>query len=126
MELLRRVNGGEVSINEAAEKLGVDYYVLQYQLNLMDMHGAVNSSSGGSGSGLDDMPPSGLLAKRPSMDISGAGEASSDKRPRVENGGGESAPAAAAESAPAEQAEPATEDAEDATANGSSEAGKAE
>ena len=123
MELLRRVNGGEVSINEAAEKLGVDYYVLQYQLNLMDMHGAVNSSSV-VGSGLEDAP-AGLLAKR-------AGDVAaepSDKRARVENGSGDSTPAEA-EPAAAEQAAPApaagTEqpDAgqEAAPANGSSEA----
>ncbi|KAF0295181.1 Protein bric-a-brac 2 [Amphibalanus amphitrite] len=99
MELLRRVNGGEVSINEAAEKLGVDYYVLQYQLNLMDMHGAVNSSSVAS-TGLEDGPPSGLLTKRPSLDAPAAEP--SDKRARVENGSGDSTPAEA-EPAAAEQ-----------------------
>ena len=115
MELLRRVNGGEVTINEAAEKLGVDYYVLQYQLNLMDMHGAVNSSSGGSGAGGMEEPPAGLLAKRPSPEAQPEG---SDKRPRVENGGGgESAPAptptpAAEQPAPAAAEEPAAEKAD--------------
>ncbi|XP_043233802.1 uncharacterized protein LOC122387555 isoform X1 [Amphibalanus amphitrite] len=129
MELLRRVNGGEVSINEAAEKLGVDYYVLQYQLNLMDMHGAVNSSSVAS-TGLEDGPPSGLLTKRPSLDAPAAEP--SDKRARVENGSGDSTPAeaepAAAEqpaAAPAgtEPPPPAGQDAAAAPANGSSEAG---
>ena len=117
MELLRRVNGGEVTINEAAEKLGVDYYVLQHQLNLMDMHGAVNSSSGGSGAGGMEEPPAGLLAKRPSPEAQPEG---SDKRPRVENGGGgESAPApapapapAAEQPAPAAAEEPAAEKAD--------------
>nr|UEK51445.1 HOX-like protein 7 [Parasacculina yatsui] len=37
LELLRRLSVGEVTMDQVAERLSVDYYVLQYQLSLMEL-----------------------------------------------------------------------------------------
>lgn len=73
LELLRRLSVGEVTMDQVAERLNVDYYVLQYQLSLMELSlpfsaqqkTPISSSAAGKRPGfLQDCPMPGLKLAR--------------------------------------------------------------